>query len=375
MEKGLCALTMSALAVSAQTLPRQEPSELGVDAAALEAALDNAGGLDNIRSLVVVRAGSVVGERYWVGDASTRHNVHSVTRGVMSLLIGVAVDRGLISSVDEPIADYLPADYLPLDVDKRDITIRHLLTMTSGLEWDENDDWFAWSLSSDPVRFILSRPLTSAPGERFNHSTAACHLLSAILQEATGTDVLDFAESTVFNRLGIHDAIWQKDPTGLRYGGHGLMLRTEDSARLGLLMLGNGTWEGHRLVAAKWIRQSSGEKSRSAIARKRFSALGHDDLREHQNELGYETRWARGWGGQLILCIPDLQLVVAANHAWNVSYDRADSQEHALLRLVIDQIIPAVTGEDPPWRVPENRDDRANAGSLLDGSARRRNLQ
>lgn len=364
----LAALVLSPPIDAAQSLPRQDPDEVGADADALESAFSNAGELRNIRSLVVVRSGSVIQERYWVGDESYLHHVRSVTKSVTSTLIGIAIDRGFISDVDARIVDYLPARYLPLSADKHSITVRHLLTMTSGLAWDENDDWVAWTTSFDPVQFILSRPLETPPGSRFNYSTAASHILSAILREATGVDVLDFAQAELFNPLGFPRVLWQTDPRGYRFGGHGLQLRTEDSAKLGMLMLKGGIWDQQRLLTPSWIQQATNPQVELGASYGPFSALHYGHLWWLDRSLEHDSYWAWGWGGQFVFCIPALQLVVAANHYYNVPYTQANGQEQAMLRLIVNQIIPAVTGEDPHRRLPEGRGSSASsplAGTFL----------
>ncbi|HHQ49396.1 MAG TPA: class C beta-lactamase-related serine hydrolase, partial [Acidobacteria bacterium] len=250
------AVLVAPVAAAFEPLPRMAPARAGFDPAALGAALDDLGEAPGIYSVVVVRHGAVVAERYWQGWPETLHGLASVTKSVTSTLVGIAVDRGSIPDVDVPMVEYLPAGARPDDPAKGAITIRHLLIMTSGLDYDEDTEWEEWLRAPDQAAYILDRPLAAPPGEVFNYSTPASHLLSIVLTDATGTPTEELAGDVLFGPLGITEWRWETDHQGYAYGGHGLWLRTEDMAKFGVLFLRWGVRRAHRVLSTAWIGQA-----------------------------------------------------------------------------------------------------------------------
>ncbi|NOZ93435.1 MAG: serine hydrolase [Acidobacteria bacterium] len=350
-----------------EPLPRMTPARAGIDPVALDGALEDLGRAPGIYSVVVIRHDAVLAERYWRGSPETLHHLASVTKSVTSTLVGVAVDRGFIPDVDVPMVDYLPPALLPDDPAKDAITLRHLLTMTSGLDFDESKDWESWLQAPNQAAFILDRPLAAPPGELFHYSTAASHLLSIVLSEAVGIPAADFARGTLFGSLGITDFRWQTDNQGFDYGGHGLWLRTEDMGKLGVLFLDWGVWEGSRVLSTGWI---AGATSLQVDLGARFGPL---------NDIGYGWLWwlddglrwpvylAWGWGGQFVFCVPALDLVVATSANWNVGAVDANRQETAILNVIVDEILPIVSHR-PPRRVRVHAAPEVYGGAMSGGT-------
>ena len=218
-----------------------------------------------VHSFLLIRNGKLlVDAHFFPYDGVSVHDVASVTKSVTSLLVGVAVQEGLIHSIDDPLSKYL-SQYSSLvnGTDKGKITIRNLLTMTSGLkdtplgnspipealllETMQQKDW---------GRFILSLPLEHAPGTQFNYNSAHYHLLSLVLRAATRMDPLVFAEQGLFAPLGIRSLQWPEDPQGNPHGWGDLKLLPVDMAKIGFLCLNNGVWEGTRILPRGWIDAS-----------------------------------------------------------------------------------------------------------------------
>lgn len=357
-----------------EPLPRTPPEALGIDAAGIESFLHDLDQAPGAQSVVVVHRNQVVAEAYWTGSASTLRHVRSVTKSVSSTLIGIAVDRGFIGDVDRRMVDYLPASLVPSNRAKDEIRLRHLLTHTSGLKWDESLEFSTWASSGNPVRFILDRPLVSPPGTAFNYSTPGTHVLSAVLEEATGLDAEAFANAYLFSPLGITSWRWADDPRGYPFGGHGLELRTEDMAKLGVLFLNRGRWGDGQVLPAAWIQsatavQRDGSSGWGPLERVRYGYLwwlaGAGDL---------ELFMALGWGGQLVVCVPALDLVVATTAYWQLQADRADAQERAILGVVVEKLLPLIPVRHPPPRRAGGRvrpPHGPTAGAVvLDGSRR-----
>ena len=241
----------------------------------------------------MVRGGKLVYETYRPGedriprplgviphDAGTLHDVRSVTKSVVSLLIGIALDRGLIAGVDQPALAYLP-DYAALRTDDNQrILLRHLLTMTSGLRWNEDlpyDDpknsLRLMNEAADPYRYVLEQKLVHEPGKWWEYNSGNTMLLGAVLRHATGKELPDFAREALFEPLGITEVEWIDVPPAHQPAAWGgLRLRPRDMAKIGQLVLNGGTWKGRRIVSADWIaeltqpRLGPGPRSATAIS-------------------------------------------------------------------------------------------------------------
>lgn len=350
------ALQLFAGAVAAfEPLPRAEPEDLGIDPAGIARFLNDLERAPGARAAVVVHRDLIIAEEYWWGSGITLNHVRSVTKSITSTLVGIAIDRGFIDSIDVRVVDYLPANLRPSSVAKDEILLRHLLTHTSGLRWEENAEFSAWAGSANPIRFILDRPLVSNPGADFNYSTPATHVLSAVLEEATGIGVEVFADAYLFAPLGISDRRWERDPQGHPFGGHGLELRTEDMAKLGVLFLNRGRWGGEQVVPVDWVRQATavhiqGNSRWGPVQRVSYGLLwwlvSADDI---------DVYMALGWGGQFVICVPVLDLVVAVNARWQVDANQADTQERAILEIVVEELLPLIPVRQRRPRHPTGR--------------------
>jgi CubicO group peptidase (beta-lactamase class C family) len=252
----------------------------------------------NLHSLLVIRNGHLVVEAYFSSyHANTRHVLYSCTKSFIATLVGIAMDQGSLTSVDQPVLDFFPdQDFANPGPHKSALTLEHLLTMTSGLKWTENDIYPLYS-NRDWIHFMLDRPLETAPGDQFNYCSGCSHLLAAILQQATGTQLLDFARANLFAPLGITDLVWETDPAGLPIGGWGLEMTPRDMAKLGYLYLNDGAWDGKQIVSASWVQR--------AVA-KHITTGG---------DLDYGYQWwvdpagrayaALGLNGQTIFAVPE----------------------------------------------------------------------
>jgi CubicO group peptidase (beta-lactamase class C family) len=334
-------------AAAFEPLPRAAPESLAIDPVRLDQAFTALEAAPGRRAVVVVREGFVVGERYWVGSDTSLHHLRSVTKSFTSTLVGLALDRELIESIDSRMVDYLPWHLQPSDPAKDAITLRHLLTMSSGIQWSENDEIVAWLAEPDPVRFILARPLESPPGSDFTYNTAASHLLSVVLTEATDAAHREFADTHLFGPLGITDWQWDSDPQGYPYGGHGLQLRTEDMAKFGVLFLDRGRWHGEQMISSRWVVDASDKQFELGVGYGPLSDIHYGFLWWLDRGLEHRVFIAWGWGGQFVFCVPALELVVATSSDWWVPLDQANVQETAILHAIVDELLPAVSDQDP----------------------------
>jgi len=240
------------------------PAEVGVDPAALcqWSGRRIATPRDNIHALLVVRHGQLVFEQYFTGDDErggrpvgqvtydpTRlHDLRSVSKTVTALLVGIALAQQQQASLDQPIFDFLP-EYADLRTpDKARITLRHLLTMSTGLDWDEtrtpytdpNNSAIRMIRSVDPYRYVLSEPIVTPPGAKYTYSSGSTELLGAILHKATGQRLDALARTVLFEPLGIVEVEWMHNADGNAAASWGLRLRPRDMAKLGQLVLAHG---------------------------------------------------------------------------------------------------------------------------------------
>ena len=267
-------------------------------------------------------------------------NMRSVTKSITSILVGIALDKGFINSVDDKIEAYFK-DYSAINNDqrKKDITIKHLLTMKSGLgSIDKKSSAAKFLKSKDWVEFILNLPMETSPGERFDYNSANPHLLSAILSKTAGLKTEEFAEKFLFNPLGIKNYLWEKDPQGNSFGSGNLFLSPEDLAKIGLLLLNKGVWDEKQIISSHWIEESF-QKTHLWDYGFYYGYLWYiKDEVNKETEKSYATYSAAGAGGQKLLLIPELDLIIVTTSKTDFLKDKS-----YFLNLMIEKfILPAV---------------------------------
>ncbi len=304
----------------------------------LEAAARAGATLPRLRSLLVSHRGELVLERYYGGArASQAANLKSASKSIISALTGIAVSRGLIKSVDQPIGDYFPELVKDPDKRKREITIEDLLTMRSGLESTSGRDYGAWVQSPNWVRYVLTRPLTDEPGTRVEYSTGTSHLLSAILTKATKSSTWQFAQESLAKPLGFALPRWTQDPQGIYFGGNEMSMTPRQMVSFGELYLNNGRVGATQVLPKEWIAKTRVPRGRSRWGSDREYGYGFW-IREL---AGHDSYYAWGYGGQFVFIVPELQLVVVTTSRTDVSTERRDHLG-AIYDLVEQQVIPAL---------------------------------
>lgn len=361
--------------------PTSTPEGLGVDSAPL-AALDEdlrGGKYGNIDSMLVIRCGQAVYEKryapdydkiyggkkwldqpldgpynYWNPDwhpwyrRGDLHTMQSVTKTVTSVLIGEAIRRKEFpENLDEPILRYFDASKITnLDDRKRHITMRHLLTMTSGIDWNEdlaygdpNNSSDQMEATSDWTAFVINRPVVHDPGTFFAYSSGGAQLLSHIFKQATGKDIITYAEEHLFKEIGIKKYYWKRSPSGQADTEGGLYLAPQDLARIGYLFLHDGAWQGKPVVSPEWVKASVAPAVNDARSLKYgflWWLVPHGDAPE-------SLAWtALGFGGQRLLVVPESDLVLVFT-GWNI--DRPPLNSGGMLVRVIPAVHPRTCGK------------------------------
>lgn len=299
--------------------------DLGVDVgllSQLKAANEN-NTFQNVHSVLVAKDNQLIYEEYFAGqpiyEAHTNwnkhalHRLHSVTKSFNSALIGIAVDQyGL--SIDDPVRNFFPeVEEIYWEGMKSDITVEHLLTMSSGLRWDEwsfsyddpRNDHYGLSRSDHWVHYILELPIEDVPGSKFLYNSGLSITLGEIVRRHTGKDVGLFAKEHLFDPLGIDNIQWDTSPNSIYQTGGGLRLRPRDMLKFGLLYLNNGVWDGQQVVSADWVDKSS--KSQGPNRGYSFQWW----LQTYFIPGGrYMAYLAAGRGGQYIIVVEELNAVV-----------------------------------------------------------------
>jgi CubicO group peptidase (beta-lactamase class C family) len=357
------------------------PGDVGLDPAVLGRidSLAAAGGLGILDAFVIVKDGKLVFERYYPsyrtgpppiapeldGMTTNRpfpsqpsgpltaanvppHTIQSASKGITALVVGAAVDRGLVR-LDQPLTELLPrsAALLRSDPRKARLTLRHVLTMTTGLDWNEaalpyqNPENLARRLnaSDDWVTFTLSQPMREEPGTRFEYCSGCTLLLSAIVQQATKRHTDEFADEAVFGPMGIGPTVWlrhARSADSLSHTGGGLWLRPRDFAKLGYLHLSGGKWHGKAVVSSEWIRDVGSRHTERSIAGYGYQWIVRD-VPGLAGSGPADLVYAWGAAGQFVFAVKPLNLVVAVNGAnWEGTELANPAYGMAILTTAVD---------------------------------------
>ncbi len=334
------------------------PARAGLDPAILARTLEQAEALaPRLRSLIVARDGAPLVERVLSGPGLDRPvNIKSASKSVISALVGIAIERGVLKGVDQRVVPVL-GGRVPTDADPRvrEITVGHLLSMRAGLERTSGRNYGRWVSSRDWVRFALSRPFVDEPGGRMLYSTGSTHLLSAALTRASGKSTLELARAWLGEPLGITIPPWTRDPQGIYFGGNEMALSPRALLRFGELYRNSGTFQGRRVLPEAWVHASWTPQVTSP-----FSGAGYGYGWFIAEARGHPVYYAWGYGGQMVYVVPDLALTVVMTSDPNHPAGR-DGFVRELHGLLADGIIPAAERESAG---PGGPDARAGADGM-----------
>jgi len=302
----------------------------------LAAVREAAAGLPQLHSLLVSRDEELVLEHYARGRGPTRlANIKSASKSVISTLVGIALERGLIPGLDEPIARWFPELRDDPDPRKQRITVEDLLTMRSGLASTSGGNYGAWVNSGNWLRYALRRPMVSDPGTAMEYSTGTSHILSAILTLATKQTTRQFANEALGRPLGFTFANWLRDPQGIYFGGNEMQMTPPQMLALGELYLNRGRAGGRQVVPADWVDRSCVPVTRSVYDRSREYGVGW----WIQDVGGHRACFAWGYGGQYVMVFHELGLVVVVTSNPNVSDERRGYRRR-LFDLLATHVLP-----------------------------------
>ena len=318
------------------------PEAQGLDSVLIEQVIAQIDARDDVYSFLVIKNGFlVVEEHYNDRDGNTMDAIYSVTKSIISASVGIAIEMGFIDSLDQKLMDFFPEyDDQDLDSLKLDITVRHLLTMQAGFDSEENLI-YQMDVAPNMIEGIIKSDLQYDPGTGFLYSTHTSHLLSGIITKITGMNTSNFTQEYLLEPMGVHSYIWAQDQNGIDYGGAGTFFSARDMARFGYLYLQDGFLNGQQIVPTDWIDETT---------------QNHRDYIEtwgYIGTVGYGFQWwtgqmgahpvylASGAGGQTIMNIPDLDLVIVA--VMDGSTDVNGEHSDFVNTIINNYIIPAAS--------------------------------
>lgn len=343
-------------------------SDVGLDERLLADAITEIrrGKYNEIHGFLIVRHGKLVLEEYGRGrmyergspdnfgpvidfDRDELHILHSVSKSFMSTLAGIAIQEGYVTSETQSVLTYFPEHADTSDPGKAAIQLRHMMTMTSGLEWNEwdvsamdfeNNDAMRYQRAMDPSAYFFGKALIHEPGTSFYYNTAGFQMMGEVLRRSTAMMLDDFANQYLFAPLGVTNFAWEQYPHGPVYLVGDIFLRPRDMAKFGQLLLQGGVWDGQQIVPDAWL----------AMATDEFISVAHTGFNGYE---GYGFHWWRkhfvignqrylaicadGLAGQSIMVFPELDMVIVVTGG---NYDKA-TKEHLLIQ---NQVLPAVSG-------------------------------
>jgi len=277
----------------------------------------------DVHSVIIVKDGYIVGEKHYnrYFDGFIQHNVYSCTKSVTSALVGIAIDKGFLENEEQKMLSFFD-DYEIQNhtANKEDISIKHMLTMSAGIEWHEMDypysdsrnTFYNFIRSDNMVQYVLDQPMENDPGVIQNYNTGLSHLLSAIVQKTANKRLDSLAIEYLFQPIGITDFAWISDSDGVTYGGSELRLSPRNMARFGYLMLNKGNWDGKQVVSEEWVINSG---------------TSHFDFQQITG-FGYGYQYwiapfgafaAVGFQGQWIMVFPEENMVIVFTNSFEPS--------------------------------------------------------
>jgi CubicO group peptidase (beta-lactamase class C family) len=321
--------------------PTRPAPTVGMDSLLLEAAVREAAELPRLRTLLIARHGELQLEQRFRGPSlDAPANVKSVSKSILSAVVGIAIAEGHLNGVDQPIGPFFERYLAAHDEGKRRITIGNLLSMQSGLEQTSGSRYGAWVSSRDWVHYALQRPLIAEPGYARLYSTGNSHLLAAILTQSTATSLWSYSRSKLAQPLGINLPRWPADPQGIYFGGNEMRVSPRDLVKFGELYRNGGRHNGVQVVPEAWVHESLSPR---ATARRMPEGYGYGWF--ITRIIGYDAFYAWGYGGQFVYVVPDLELTVVMTS--DPDAPREGEHLRALRRLMWERIVPAAIAGAP----------------------------
>ncbi|HEY70660.1 MAG TPA: serine hydrolase [Anaerolineae bacterium] len=329
------------------------PEQQGMDSELVEDLYRDAAGLDTLYGLLVFKNGDLIAEQYFNGGSvGQKVALASVTKSYTSALVGIALDQGCLSSVDQRMLDFFPEIAGQItDPRKEQITIEHMLMMRSGYPWEEFTPSYLERLLSSRswLPHLVDFPLTSDPGTEFGYSNLTAHLLAVIVARACDTDLLPYSQQNLFSPIDAQVGDWPRDANNYCFGSGDISFTARDAAKFGQLYLDQGVYEGNQVVPADWVRDSLQVYSRGIYGNRigrYFRDIGYGYLWWSARAGDHNFNYAWGHGGNLLVLVDELDLLIVttADPLHGIWGQEAWEKEGAIIDLV-GKFIRALPGE------------------------------
>jgi CubicO group peptidase (beta-lactamase class C family) len=317
-------------------------TDVGMDAAPLIDLMNELSrrNVNHVHSILAIKDNKLVFEEYFSGvdldltnnqlnfvhkdfDLNTLHCQCSASKSITSILLGITIDQGLVQDVQQKMFSFFPEHSDLNNTEKEKITLEHMLSMSSGIPWDESypytdsrNDLNQMFYSADPIKYVLEKSLFAPPGTQFIYNSGTTNLLGDVVRRSTGLTLVDFAKQYLLTPLGITASNWVGFPNApdVAVASSTLYLRPRDMAKIGQLYLQKGVWNENRIVSENWVTESTNESIQVPPSKNLIPGFiknyGYQWWRGTFSNGNTETYFAAGWGGQFIYVIPDMNLVI-----------------------------------------------------------------
>lgn len=298
-----------------------------------------------LRNILIVKNNKLVFEEYF-GDAGidALSHLQSATKSIVSAIFGIAKSNGYVGSSDDSLFNYFP-EYQPLsNPDKEAITLQHVLSMTPGLDWNENstatfgaqNDNIAAYQSNNYIEYVLQKNVVSTPGTTWNYNSGCPMLLAGIIRNQTGMHIDEFGDQNLFAPLGITDLRWEYQSDGLPLATGGLWIKARDAAKIGQLFLDGGLWNGQQVIAAEWVDASLTAHASPS------NDVDYGYLWWTQIRASHRIWYAAGYGGQLIVLVPDSDVTIVINANYTRDTDVTSQRQSDIWYLLTNFILTSI---------------------------------
>ena len=341
--------------MSEVTWETSTPTAEGLSQESVDNAVEYASGIRDLKSLLIIKNGKLVSENYFLLKEDTRPQwIASVTKSVVALLIAIAIEKGFIESEYETIKQYFPNSLKNADPKKESIRIIDLLQMRSGLSYADLDYWFTYEpieghtytdfwLADNAKDYALQFDMIAEPGESYLYNSPAVSLLTTILNHSTGMTAKEFADKYLFLPLGIDDYVWAHDSDEYYRGSHVLFMRPRGLAKIGQLVLDNGMYDSEEIISSEWIEKTFKVHQPKDVWDNLFTStntkLQYANLWYVTQVNGRKIRMAYGYGGNFILVVPEMDLVIVTTANNEVSFENGVETPDRIFKGIVSELV------------------------------------
>lgn len=327
---------------TAGTFKLHQPEAVDLDKDEISDLRERVRKLEPLTTMLMSNGDQLVAEYYQDGYTPDRTvNIKSASKSVISALVGIALAEGSLDGLDQPLIEFFPEILADEPLEKRNITLRDVLLMRSGLKSTSFENYGRWVTSDNWLAYALNQPIVHPPGQVTDYSTGNSHIIAAVLSEATGRDLWNYAQERLFDPLNVDIKSWQESPEGYRFGGNNLGLTSNGLLQFGQLYLNDGRWNDEQVIPSRWIEQST-----ASIVHDTKNGYPYGYFWWNSTYDGIDVDFAWGHGGQYVFVVPELDLVVVLTSYLQSKSGSTDDYTEKVHRLLENKIIEPLRKKD-----------------------------